>query len=78
MIPEESIVQARAAMLRDVMAIASKGPSPTGPPPPKKARNAKPLKGSAGAHPTRALPYDPVFCVALRAFWLRSLPVAVG
>lgn len=44
------VVQARAAMLRDVMAIASKAPSPTGAPVPKKAKNTKAVKGSAGGH----------------------------
>ena len=43
-------------MLRDVMAIASKGPSPTGAPAPKKAKSTKAVKGSAGMHPTYALP----------------------
>ena len=46
------LVQARAAMLRDVMAIASKGPSPTGAPALKKLKASKAsVQSSPGGPP---------------------------
>lgn len=46
---ERCMLQARAAMLRDVMAIASKPKAPAGAPPAlKKANTAKPVKDTAG------------------------------
>ena len=47
--PQTWLVQAREAMLRDVMAIASKAPAQAGAPAPKKAKAAKSVKGAAGA-----------------------------